>query len=41
VTEQLQRDSPDALPRDGRRYEIVDGRLLVTGAQPPPAELTT
>ncbi len=21
--------------RDGRRYEIVDGRLLVTGAQPP------
>jgi Uma2 family endonuclease len=23
------------VPRDGRRYEIVDGRLLVTGAQPP------
>lgn len=22
------------LPRDGRRYEVVDGRLLVTGAQP-------
>ena len=21
--------------RDGRRYEVVDGRLLVTGAQPP------
>jgi hypothetical protein len=21
--------------RDGRRYEIVDGRLLVTGPQPP------
>ncbi|MEI8410081.1 MULTISPECIES: Uma2 family endonuclease [unclassified Kribbella] len=23
------------VPRDGRRYEVVDGRLLVTGAQPP------
>ncbi|MFI6677914.1 Uma2 family endonuclease [Kribbella sp. NPDC050470] len=23
------------VPRDGRRYEIVDGRLLVTGVQPP------
>jgi Uma2 family endonuclease len=23
------------IPRDGRRYEVVDGRLLVTGAQPP------
>jgi Uma2 family endonuclease len=22
-------------PRDGRRYEVVDGRLLITGAQPP------
>jgi Uma2 family endonuclease len=21
--------------RDGRRYEVVDGRLLITGAQPP------
>ncbi|MFI5697130.1 Uma2 family endonuclease [Kribbella sp. NPDC051586] len=28
---------PDAPPpaRDGRRYEVVDGRLLITGAQPP------
>jgi Uma2 family endonuclease len=25
----------DAVSRDGRRYEVVDGRLLVTGAQPP------
>jgi Uma2 family endonuclease len=25
----------DGLPRDGRRYEVVDGRLLVTGAQAP------
>ncbi|MFI7063239.1 Uma2 family endonuclease [Kribbella sp. NPDC050124] len=23
------------VPRDGSRYEIVDGRLLVTGVQPP------
>jgi Uma2 family endonuclease len=23
------------VPRDGRRYEVVDGRLLLTGAQPP------
>ena len=23
------------VPRDGRRYEVVDGRLLITGAQPP------
>ncbi|MGW6280750.1 Uma2 family endonuclease [Kribbella sp. NPDC055071] len=23
------------LSRDGRRYEVVEGRLLVTGAQPP------
>jgi Uma2 family endonuclease len=23
------------IPRDGRRYEVVDGRLLITGAQPP------
>ncbi|WP_433161110.1 Uma2 family endonuclease [Kribbella sp. CA-247076] len=23
------------VPRDGRRYEVVDGRLLVTGVQPP------
>ena len=22
-------------PKDGRRYEVVDGRLLITGAQPP------
>jgi Uma2 family endonuclease len=22
--------------RDGRRYEVVDGQLLTTGAQPPP-----
>ncbi|GAA1601618.1 Uma2 family endonuclease [Kribbella sancticallisti] len=38
--QQLHRDeiSPKELadlPRDGRRYEIVDGELLVTGAQPP------
>ncbi len=25
----------ESAPRDGRRYEVVDGRLLVTGAQPP------
>jgi len=25
----------DGLRKGGRRYEIVDGRLLVTGAQPP------
>jgi Uma2 family endonuclease len=25
----------DEVPRDGRQYEVVDGRLLVTGAQPP------
>ena len=25
----------EPVPRDGRRYEVVDGRLLVTGAQPP------
>jgi len=32
-----QHDQPDGvrIPRDGRRYEVVDGRLLVTGAQPP------
>ncbi|MGW5193713.1 Uma2 family endonuclease [Kribbella sp. NPDC004138] len=22
-------------PHDGRRYEVLDGRLLITGAQPP------
>ncbi len=29
------RDVPSELRRDGRRYEIADGRLLVTGVQPP------
>ena len=29
------RRQPGRPSRDGRRYEVVDGRLLVTGAQPP------
>jgi Uma2 family endonuclease len=37
VTSEQVVDTPPhtAVPRDGRRYEVVDGRLLVTGAQPP------
>jgi Uma2 family endonuclease len=35
--QQLQRDdlTPANVPYGGRRYEVVNGKLLVTGAQPP------
>jgi Uma2 family endonuclease len=31
----LQELTPAAVPYGGRQYEVVDGKLLVTGAQPP------